>query len=479
MSEETHPRITMNSMAEEILMNIAASLHRRDDLSAVLNLRLVSKKWHRIATPFVYVNVQNFRPASDYRWNNYTYSTDLLCYICWKLAQRPDLSRFIKELIATPWQDKRCKLHNDTKEKLLESFHKVLSVTSPALTSAFKADIVSGLLHEKADAALALIFFMCRDLEVLIVPGVEGGYGRLMREMLSLALRQHERHLQLQLQHSHDHDQQQGDGEKSKLILGGVTHIRLGDYVNGMCVADALDLLRLPKLRDLRLVNLGDSINSAGLQLPPPQPQPRDHCPVDLTFEVCHLSGKGLGRLLAGCSAPRSLFIQMRTRNVQPWGAPSFAQALKAHGAGLEFLFLDTVIFARGPDDDDGGADTTHLLRALTSFGGRLRSLVLSRHDLPSTAEIAAALVKLPSLKEFMLLGTNAAEDTTPLRALIRGPMTPRLERVVCLPANHDHSGLVWTRTYESCRDRRRIPDPSLLKWYELSGLDDYEEEEQ
>ncbi|KAI1658500.1 hypothetical protein F4813DRAFT_388773 [Daldinia decipiens] len=451
-NSELSPSSNMDSLPEEILMGVMDKLDRKADLSTILSLRGVSRKWCRVATPYVHIAVQNYRPqTADAPWNFHR-STDLLCYLCWKLSQKPHLARFVKEVASRPWKDALWK-STVAKADLSVRYREALAGVGSAVPDDVKAGIVAEMLYDVGDALLAFVLILCTDIEVLMVPALDRGFGPWTRQVLRCA------HAQLQ--------DPPRDGREA--MLSAVRYVQLGDYVDGLCLGDALHVLALPKLQHLELGNLGDTTVDGSQPLPPHIPEhPKAHLqnrgPVDITLESCRLSGTGLTTLLAACGRPRSLFIKMRTGNVQPSRAPCFAEALELHGQNLEFLYLDTTAFEDGlssATDPNTQAPTpcARFLRALSSLTN-LQFLALSRADFPTPADLGAALPV--GLRELLVLEVNDDEEEGDgaYRDLVRGPDTPRLERVVCqrTTSSNDTGAM-----YDGCLRNRKLPNTRVL----------------
>ncbi|KAI2781991.1 hypothetical protein F4815DRAFT_464942 [Daldinia loculata] len=454
----------MDSLPEEILIGVVDKLDRKADLSTILSLRGVSRKWRRVATPYVHIAVQNYRPqTADAPWNFHR-STDLLCYLCWKLSQKPHLARFVKEVASRPWKDARWK-SLAAKADLSARYREALAGVGSAVPDDVKDGIVAEMLYDVGDALLAFVLILCTDIEVLMIPALDRGCGPRTRQVLRCA------HAQLQ--------DPPRDGREA--MLSAVRYVQLGDYVNGLCLADALDVLALPRLQHLELGNLGDTTVDGSQPLPPPFPElPKTHLqsrgPVDITLESCRLSGKGLVTLLAACGRPRSLFIKMRTGNVRPSQAPCFAEALELYGQDLEFLYLDTTAFEDGlagatdpdpsPHPDPNSKTLTpcaRFLRALSSLNTNLQFLALSRADFPTPEDLRAALPV--SLRELLILEVDdndeEEEGDDAYQNLVRGRNTPWLERVVCQRAtsNNDTGAM-----YDGCLRDRKLPSTRVLE---------------
>ncbi|KAF3062218.1 hypothetical protein GL218_04078 [Daldinia childiae] len=447
----------MESLPEEILMGVMDKLDRKADLSTILSLRGVSWKWHRVATPYVHIAVQNYRPRTAHAPWNFHRSTDLLCYLCWKLSQKPHLARFVKEVASRPWKDAHWK-SAFAKADLSARYREALAGVGSAVPDDVKDGIVTEMLYDVGDALLAFVLILCTDIEVLMVPALDRGCGPRTRQVLRCA------HAQLQ--------DPPRDGREA--MLSAVRYVQLGDYVNGLCLADALDVLALPKLQHLELGNLGDTTIDGSQPLPPFPELAKTHLqsrgPVDITLESCRLSGAGLTTLLAACGRPRSLFIKMRTGNVRPSRAPCFAEALELYGQDLEFLYLDTTAFEDGlagatdPQSDPNSKALTpcaRFLSALSSLTTNLQFLALSRADFPTPADLGAALPV--SLRELLVLEVNddGEEGDDAYRNLVRGRDTPRLERVVCQRAtsNNDTGAM-----YGGCLRDRKLPNTRVLE---------------
>ncbi|KAI0111889.1 hypothetical protein F4814DRAFT_423929 [Daldinia grandis] len=464
----------MDSLPEEILIAVVDKLDRKADLSTILSLRSVSQKWRRVATPHVHIAVQNYQARSPGNPWSFHRSADLLCYLCWKLAQKPHLACFVKEVASRPWKDVRWK-SAAAREDLGARYRGALAGgVGAAVPGEVKDGIVADMLHDVGDALLAFVLILCTDIEVLMIPALDRGCGPWTRQVLRCARAQ----LQDPLR------------EGCEAMLGAVRHVQLGDYVDGLCLADALDVLALPKLQHLELGNLGDTTTVDDNQPLPPFPKyPNppylpNRGPVDITLESCRLSAKGLTTLLAACGRPRSLFIKMRTGNVQPSRAPCFAEALELYGQNLEFLYLDTTAFedglARSPNTNTNTNTSTSttdppsktptpsalFLHALSTLNTNLRFLALSHRDFPTAADLASALPD--SLRDLLVLevdhsssNNNTDYDYNVYRDLVHGRDTPRLERVVCQPATPStDTGAM----YDGCLRGRKLPGSRALR---------------
>ncbi|KAI1481511.1 hypothetical protein F4774DRAFT_374246 [Daldinia eschscholtzii] len=454
----------MDSLPEEILAGVMDKLDRKADVSTILSLRGVSRKWCRVATPYVHIAVQNYQPRTANDHWNFHRSTDLLCYLCWKLAQKPHLSRFVKEVASRPWKDTRWK-SAVAKADLRVRYREALAGAGNGVPEDVKDAIVAEMLCDAGDALLAFVLILCTDIEALMIPALDRGCGPRTRQVLRCARAQLENPLR--------------DGPGA--MLGAVRYVQLGDYVNGLCLADALDVLALPRLQHLELGNLGDTTVDGNQPLPPfpenPKPYLRNRGPIDITLESCRLSSKGLTTLLAACGRPRSLFIKMRTGNVLPSRAPCFAEALELYGQSLEFLYLDTTAFENGlagatdinptpnPDFDSDSESQpltppARFLRAISSLSTNLKLLALSRADFRTPEDLRDALPT--SLRELLIL--EIPEDfrhTGGYRSLARGPLAPNLQRVVCQRSvgMTDASAM-----YESCLRDRKLPSTRALE---------------
>ncbi|KAI1806133.1 hypothetical protein F4811DRAFT_511920 [Daldinia bambusicola] len=412
----------MDSLPEEILIEVMDKLDRKADMSTILNLRGVSRKWCRVATPYVHIAVQNYQSrAANAPWNFHR-SADLLCYLCWKLAQKPHLSRFVKEVASRPWKDTRWK-SAVAKVDLRARYREALAGAGPGVPDDVKDAIVTEMLYDIGDALLAFVLILCTGIEALMIPALDRGCGPRTRQVLRCARERFDNSLR----------------DSPEAMLGSIRHVQFGDYVNGLGLADALDILALPKLQHLELGNLGDTTIDGSQPIPPVPKHPKSYLrnrgPVDITLESCRLSSRGLTTLLAACGNTRSLFIKMRTGNVRPSRAPCFAEALERYGQSLEFLYLDTTAFEEGlatmgfnnnpnntpnpnpnldpdPDSDSDSelsSPSDRLLRALSSLNTNLRFLALARADFPTPAALGDALPA--SLRELLVLEDEEEEE--------------------------------------------------------------------
>ncbi|KAI1470757.1 uncharacterized protein F4812DRAFT_418885 [Daldinia caldariorum] len=476
----------MDSLPEEILIGVMDKLDPKSDMSTILSLRGVSRKWCRVASPYVHIAVQNYQPRAATTFWNFHRSTDLLCYLCWKLAQKPHLSHFVKEVASRPWKDTRWK-SAVTRADLCARYREALAGAGPGVPDDVKDAIVAEMLYDIGDALLAFVLILCTDIEILMIPALDRGCGPRTRQVLRCAHEQLENPLR--------------DGPEA--MLSALRHVQLGDYVNGLGLADALDLLALPKLQHLELGNLGDTTVDGSQPFPPfpehPKSYLRNRGPVDITLESCRLSSRGLTTLLAACGNTRSLFVKMRAGNARPSRAPCFAEPLERYGQSLEFLYLDTTAFEEGlaalefnpnlnpnpnsnsnsnPGSESSLSPSARLLRAISSLNTNLRFLALPRADFETPEVLGDALPA--SLRELLVLDEDAELDLEEdedededgdgdgYRALGRGLVAPALERVACqLAARHaDISGI-----YDGCLRDRKLPGTWVLRRYSCTVL--------
>ncbi|KAI0840900.1 hypothetical protein F5Y06DRAFT_294173 [Hypoxylon sp. FL0890] len=386
-------------------------LNRKYDAKTVLSLRGVNRKWRRIATPYIYIVASGFREKSIILPRLQS-STDFLYDLCWRLSHQPQLSGFVKEMVSEPWRDVSRGLRF-CPEFLHNVYCNLLASAACDVPGDLRRKIASEMPSKTADALFAFVLIMCREVETLVIEALDTGCGPTTRAVISFALER---------PHMSSQDRQ-------RQILGSIKSFRLGDYVNGFCMADALSILSFPTLEHLSLGNLGDMCIDE--QPEPPRVIPKPHAQKlnSLALDSCHLSGKGLTRLLAVCLNLRTLKIQMRTRNTKPSRTPCFAEALERYGKGIQFLHLDTTAFDQGLDPEEAA----HFLRALSSLDGSLKWLIISRADFPTAEDLAAALPQTVTV--LIILGFQGVDGNMwPFRSLLDNARIPNLRRVICLP---------------------------------------------
>ncbi|KAI0152351.1 hypothetical protein F4776DRAFT_25454 [Hypoxylon sp. NC0597] len=410
-SKSWKPKASMNSLPEELLLRVVEQLDRKYDADTILSLRGVNRKWRRIATPYIYITASGFG-ETFIEQPRIESSTDFLSNLCWKLSHQPQLSGFIKEMVSEPWRDVRRGLQF-CPQFLRSVYCNLLSEAARDVPRDLRRQIASEMPSNVADALFAFILIMCRQIETLVIEALDTGCGPRTREVIYFALKQ--QHMPLQ--------------GRARHVLGSIKSFRLGDYVNGFCLTDALCLLSLPTLEHLSLGNLGDNCIDEQPEPPCVIPKPCARNLTSLALDSCHLSGKGLTKLLAACPNLQTLNIRMRTRNVKPSRPPCFGGALEDHGKGLQFLYLDTTAF----DDDRTPEQSAHFLEALDSLDGSLKWLVITRADFTTAEDLAAALPK--SVYVLIILGFRGVDgNASPFQSLLYDPRLPNLRRIACLP---------------------------------------------
>ncbi|OTA92995.1 hypothetical protein M434DRAFT_31344 [Hypoxylon sp. CO27-5] len=409
-SKSKKPKASMNSLPEELLVKIVEQLDRKYDAHTILSLRRVNRKWRRIATPYIYIITSGFRETfiEQPRLDS---STDFLSNLCWKLSHQPQLSGFVKEMVSEPWRDAHRGLQFCPKF-LRSVYYCLLSQAGRDVPRGLRRQIASEMPSNTADALFAFLLIMCRQVETLVIEALDTGCGPRTREVIYLALEQ--QHMPFQ--------------GVPRQILGSIKSFRLGDYVNGFCLTDALCILSLPTLEHLSLGNLGDSCIDEQPEPPCIVPKPCARNLISLALDSCHLSGSGLTKLLAACPNLQTLNIRMRTRNVKPSRPPCFGAALEGHGKNLQFLYLDTTAF----DDARTPEQSAHFLDALSSFDS-LKWLVITRADFSTAEALAAALPK--SVCVVIILGFSGVDgNASPFQSLLYDPRLPKLGRIACFP---------------------------------------------
>ncbi|KAI1142285.1 hypothetical protein F5Y05DRAFT_370345 [Hypoxylon sp. FL0543] len=179
----------MDSLPEEVLLNIVEKLDRKHDAQTILNLRRVNRKWRRIATPYVHVTASGFREKSVVLPRHHS-STDFLLNLCRRLSHQPQLSGFVKEIVSEePWRDIR-RGSRFCPEFLRSVYFNLLAEAAPDVPRDLRSSIASEMPSRKADALFAFVLIMCRGLEIVVVEALDTGCGPRTREVIALALRQ-------------------------------------------------------------------------------------------------------------------------------------------------------------------------------------------------------------------------------------------------------------------------------------------------
>ncbi|OTB08079.1 hypothetical protein M426DRAFT_19230 [Hypoxylon sp. CI-4A] len=523
MSQNKHPGSakeqdpnTIDTIPEELCLDIVKALDPIDDLKTVLNLRLTSRKWHRIATPCVSATFPRHRdPGAVVQHYQYGGATEVLIYVCWKVAQRPDLAaRFVKEIgeedswTGTGTVDVGLPTNPHLvydPQGLYLTYWDALARHAPEVSYGLRDRLVRDMLLGGNDALVAFLLLLCRELRTFLLSPKIPEYGSLTREVIRLSA-----------------------GIRGRHVLGRLETLQLNDSRDGFAVVDVLDMLSLPSLRSLRVGVIGGFAGSNNNNLSPssmspspfPYPSPqtpsspqddpfdppftitiptpappanmprRNFNPIDLVLEGSStLEPNGLALILASCARPRSLFLElsMTARDAPP---PCLAGAIREHGHGLEFLCLDTLGFQAelllgNPQVlPPPPAQQARLLRSLRALGGPLRSLALTRTDFGSAADLGAALPS--SVEELLVLGlclvrdpdddetidvdyvTNiVAADQETFKPLVSSSSSsstkvPSLKRVAFLPCEDMLES--WKKVRRLCIENRRFPDVETLE---------------
>ncbi|KAI1386340.1 uncharacterized protein F4822DRAFT_409694 [Hypoxylon trugodes] len=447
----------MDSLAEEICLEIAQHLSYEDP-QAVLDLRLVNRKWCRVATPCVGICVPRYDDPLPGLFNPLTKLT-------LGLGERPELAGFIREVVLKKQYILWGHVPLATNSPDQHFLHNSLSALNQASTipKELQENIVSRLLPTDADEAhLAFILAMCPKLEHIRIPYMSGDCTSRIRRVIRCAREQ------LLLQASRPYPL-----ITPPTLLCHLRTLHLESYTHGFSVANALDMLTLPKLEHLTLGNLGDEPiitdeaeeNALPAITPLPKPALGHYStnPIDLSFPSCHLSPAGLMTILNACAHLQTLYIKLRTRN-NTQQAPTFAQPILYNGQTLHFLHLDTTSFPSGlsQDPNDTTHETSHHLLSVISEMQSLASLIISRRDFDEISDLESNIPE--SLKEILIIETyQNADEVEQFRRLVRGPRTRGLMRVACLP--HTLNCMEgWKDLSEICMMLRQVPPRWMLE---------------
>ncbi|KAI1409430.1 hypothetical protein F5Y13DRAFT_93553 [Hypoxylon sp. FL1857] len=405
------PRASMDSLPEELLVNIVEQLDRKYHAKTIFNLRRVNRKWRRIATPYIYIPASGFRDPFIVQPRSQT-SAEFLSNLCWKLSHKTNNLGFAKETVSAPWRDTRLGLRFSP-EFVRNVCYSLLSSAAYDIRRDWRRNIASEMVSNRSDAQFAFVMIMCREVKTLVIDTLDTGCGPMTREVINLAFQQ----------------QSFPFGEEKRYILGSIESLRLGDNVNGLHITDALSLLSLPTLEHLSLGNLGDTCINEQPELARPIGFTHAGNITTLFLDSCRLSGHGLSTLLSICPFLQALNVKMQIHGVGPSRPPCFGEALETHGKTLQFLLLDTTVFSQRREPEQAA----RFLQALGSLDGNLRWLIISRADFATVEDLSAALPR--SVWTLIILGFRGVDgNTSQFQSLLHNPRIPNLRRIVCLP---------------------------------------------
>ncbi|XXG98576.1 hypothetical protein Hte_004901 [Hypoxylon texense] len=452
----------LNSLPADIQLVILDTLRDQGDWRSILSLRSVNKHWLRITKSFVFIGFNSAKTGHiDDQWTD-----SPIHRVSLMLGQpfcRPEFIKALPTRAAMKRSWTFTKLDNNLETCL--RLHQQL--TDLGLPSSLNKSILLEVLDSKqdierrasqasrADAELAMVLATCTGLEKLELPDiVTEKFGPLSREVISYAARSPTE-----------------DGEVR--MLGKLKHLELADMREGIEVADMLDMLSLPKIKDLRIWCPVDRKRKSPRDIPSPEDMPRlpNQNLVNLTLLECHaLTDDGLTRILAACPRVRTLFIHSPVGMGDPNPPFPFTGALEKYGNSLEFLWLETQCGGPGLIEDTD--ESRRFLRALSSMRN-LRTLVLWRGDFDSAESLGPALPT--SLRELLIIGdTDVIEtdengeprvtcaDRVSLIALREHPRLVNLERVEVVSTNAFEGRYFWRTVFDYCMECRRLP-PHLL----------------
>jgi hypothetical protein len=143
---------------------------------------------------------------------------------------------------------------------LSERYKNVVQKTT--LPAALKAFILPALNKEITVAHLAFLLATCPGVEVLRIPQAFGVCGKLVTEVIQYATDVRSENLQ------HRRRSSRLANPSWEAPLSSMTDVTLGYSAYEMRVEDALTLLALPKLRNLKLYGLNDTRGHAVPDLP-------------------------------------------------------------------------------------------------------------------------------------------------------------------------------------------------------------------
>ncbi|KAI4870014.1 hypothetical protein F4820DRAFT_317592 [Hypoxylon rubiginosum] len=453
----------LDSLPEELHLTILDNLRNDGDWKTILHLRLVSKRWFHMVTPYVAIPVglddkqayeveelEDDEDSEDEEYlidfegeEYYDYSPIKRAFqMVAESNSRPDWIKMLPTRV--PWKLMSIQLCEQGSFwlwwGLRHAFPKVKHILPKFILECLPSDI--------DDSLLAIVLATCTGLEKIKFPDATEYFGGFSRMVIKYAAEQAWTST----------DVEHGEAR----VLGELKHLEMSDP-HGIEVADVLDMLSLPKMQDLRLCFVMDGtfemfdevLGAFRDQLP--EDKPRTQQVIDLTLTSCEgLSDKGLNRILAACPKIRSLFIQSSMKESNKSTPVCFTGALEKHGQGLEFLWLDT---QRETGLDEIPGESRRLLRALEAMRD-LRMLALWRGDFETVKALVSALPG--SLRELLIIGIYGELEKESLYSLVGHPDLPNLRRVAVVATSLEDREPSWRKLFQYCIRARQLPP---LEW--------------
>lgn len=238
----------MDSAPQEIVLSIVEQLDKVTDLCTILNLRLVSKKWLQVATPFIYVIAQDpYWPCDSHR----KHDLGVLTRLNDKLAVRPDLACIIKELHMFP-----LRIENRVRTRiplaLMNRNRQQWEILNGLkfLPLELKLQIIRDLTSDVDSGLVAFVLLLCRDIEVLEIEQRYFHFGPSLRGIFHLAANANTNATAAGLP---------GALPPNKdMLLSKLTRLKIGDKFECVTINDVLTFLSLPRLQHLEVDGLID-----------------------------------------------------------------------------------------------------------------------------------------------------------------------------------------------------------------------------
>lgn len=488
ISNSTTSNFAFDSLPLDVQRIVLDNLRDEGSWTTLLNLRLVNRKYCDLATPYVGIQLgsdsykafmlraslhsENYseneedigegeeqmdddndsdgESVKSDEWINEHFTPSFAAFfctvhsierVCYKLAQPDCRPEFIKKLEPSIIESQPSKWKTiESKSQIVRGFNRPFSKVNHVIPFKLQKGIVSRTLDLKesreavrADAQLAAVLATCTSLEKLRMK--TDNFGRLSQQVV---------------QYAAQHVRSAREGRQVG-VLGKIKHLELDGTNFGITVADVVNLLSLPCLRELRLWGVGWKLPRVRSSNNPLVHHPNQN-PIALSLRWCkNFTNEDLTNILAGGSIR---YLLLRVMLDFP---ADYAGALAKHGQHLEFLALDTE--DQGTDPDHAHDRSVRLLKALGSMRD-LKSLVLWRGDFQSAKQLSNWLP--PSLKELMILGNYGKEDRQELRSLTRHEDLPNLWRVEVLASDELKRCDIF-RWSQWCDNYKTIPPSRVL----------------
>lgn len=456
------------TLPAELVSQIFCHLDRQDDQNSLLNLRLVSQTFRRLADPLIHF-VLDGTPETKLEVDLSGYPNRLVAMQdpdlrerlrpkflqlkAWaeRLTQQPYMARkYVKEA-KFGHMHPRSEPDAYTPGSAMAAYEQLS--TPIDMCAILRQQILSRLAEHHEKGHVAIILSLCHSLETLDFAFGFEAIGRLLTRYFQFIA---ERHLV--------HHARSGP---SFPVMGSVRKVKIGVRTWNYCtgVADALIMLTLPSIQELIIRGLADNRNHSNHDLPSLDGIVRNRNPnLRLHFDACMLSGEGLAHILAACASPYSLTVRWRggawTEHLRN---PPIGGTIREHGWKIRRLHLDTTPCWLGvgrnftPEEPFGSFTET-----------QARMLALPRSTFPVDGTwLPSHIVKgrdvagqLPaSLEELYVLG---ADEAAGFHSLLEHPDLPGLKKVVCVP---------WFRKSNRAR-WRGWQDTTCINYWKATSLE-------